>query len=60
MELILALEDELNIAIECDEDLEYECDEKLDDLTDLTTITVGEWVCRMARLLQERLDHGVA
>ncbi len=60
LELILALEDELNIAIKCDEDLEYEYDEKLDDLTDLRTITVGEWVCRMAKLLQERLDHGEA
>ncbi len=59
VEFLFAVEDEFDMAIECDEDLGYECNEKLDGLTDLRTITVGDWVCCMTKLLQERLGHGV-
>ncbi len=52
IEFIFALEDELNMEIKDDDD------DELLDLTDLRTITVGDWVCRMAKFLQERLDHG--
>ncbi|MCP3997310.1 MAG: hypothetical protein GY722_19955 [bacterium] len=51
MELIFALEDELNMEIEDDDN------DELLDLADLRTITAGDWVCRMAKLLQERLDN---
>ncbi|MCP3994782.1 MAG: hypothetical protein GY722_06935 [bacterium] len=51
MEFIFALEDELSIEIEDDDD-----GESL-DLTDLRTITVGDWVCRMAKLLRKMLDN---